>query len=162
MVAWLDDTPFPSRFDDPKELDDFLSRPSRTLAADLAAIDGDIIVLGVAGKMGLTLARLARNAASDKSVIGVARFTEAGLREKLKAYGVETIACDLLNPDQVAALPRCPNVLFLSGRKFGSTDRPDLTWATNTIVPHHVASHFRSSRIVAFSTGNVYPLVKLE
>jgi hypothetical protein len=88
MVTWLDDTPFPSRFDDPDELDDFLSRPSRTLAADLAAIDGDIIVLGVGGKMGPTLARLARNAAPDKGVIGVARFTEAGLREKLKACGV--------------------------------------------------------------------------
>ena len=111
MVAWLDDTPFPSRFDDPKELDDFLSRPSRTLAAELAAINGDIIVLGVAGKMGPTLARLARNAAPDKSVIGVARFTEAGLREKLKACGVETIACDLSDPSAAATLP-----LFVSTR----------------------------------------------
>ena len=84
MVAWLDDEPFPSRFDDPDELDDFLSRPSQALAADLAAIDGDIIVLGVGGKMGPTLARLARNAAPDKRVIGVARFSEAGLRERLE------------------------------------------------------------------------------
>src|SRR5215469_8407846 len=104
-VGWLDDEPFPSRFADLDQLDDFLSRPSRALAADLAAIDGDIIVLGVGGKMGPTLARLARNAAPDKRIVGVARFTEAGLREKLKACGVETIACDLSDPSAAATLP---------------------------------------------------------
>ena len=159
MVAWLDDTPFPSRFDDPKELDDFLSRPSRTLAADLAAIDGDIIVLGVGGKMGPTLARLARNAAPDKSVIGVARFTEAGLREKLKAYGVETIACDLSDPSAAATLPLVRNVIFMAGRKFGAQTDPALTWAMNVHVPAIVADLFRGSRIVVFSTGCVYPFV---
>jgi hypothetical protein len=126
MVTWLDDTPFPSRFDDPDELNDFLSRPSRTLAADLAAIDGDIIVLGVGGKMGPTLARLARNAAPDKGVIGVARFTEAGLREELKARGVETIACDLSDPAAAAALPLVRNVIFMAGRKFGAQTDPAL------------------------------------
>ena len=80
----------------------------------------------------------------------------------LNRDGIETIACDLLNRNEVAKLPVCANVLFLSGRKFGSTDRPDLTWATNTVIPTHIASHYRSSRIVAFSTGNVYPLVKLD
>ena len=89
MTVWLDDVPLPSRFDGPDELDDFLTRPSKALAADLAAIDGDIMVLGVGGKMGPTLARLARNAAPDKRVIGVARFSEAGLRGKLNAYGVD-------------------------------------------------------------------------
>jgi len=106
MVTWLDDQSFPSRFDDTDELDAFLSRPSRALAADLAAIDGDIIVFGVGGKIGPTLARLARNAAPDKRVIGVARFSEGGLRKKLEACGVETIACDLLDHAAVAALPR--------------------------------------------------------
>src|SRR5215470_9826607 len=101
MITWLDDAPLPSRFDNADELDDFLSRPSRALAADLAAVDGDIIVLGVAGKMGPTLARLARNAAPDKRVIGVARFSEVGVRERLEACGVETIACDLLNRSAV-------------------------------------------------------------
>ena len=159
MIAWLDDAPLPSRFDNADELDDFLSRPSRALAADLAAVDGDIIVLGVAGKMGPTLARLARNAAPDKRVIGVARFSEGGLRERLAAYGVETIACDLLNRSAVAALPRIRNVIFMAGRKFGAQADPALTWAMNVNAPAIVAESFCSSRIVGFSTGCVYPFV---
>src|ERR1700747_380266 len=124
MVAWLDDEPLPSRFADADELDDFLSRPSQALAADLAALDGDIIVLGVAGKMGPTLARLARNAAPDKRVIGVARFSEGGLRENLEAAGVETIACDLLDRAAVQKLPQVRNAIFMAGRKFGSEGNP--------------------------------------
>ena len=80
---WLDAAPLPDRFDGPEELDAFLSRPSRALAADLAAIDGDILVLGVGGKMGPTLARLAKRAAPAKRVIGVARFSEPGVRERI-------------------------------------------------------------------------------
>ena len=159
MITWLDDALLPSRFDNADELDDFLSRPSRALASDLAAVDGDIIVLGVAGKMGPTLARLARNAAPDKRVIGVARFSEGGLRERLAAYGVETIACDLLNRSAVAALPRIRNVIFMAGRKFGAQADPALTWAMNVNVPAIVAEAFCSSRIVGFSTGCVYPFV---
>jgi nucleoside-diphosphate-sugar epimerase len=161
MVTWLDDTPFPSRFDDPDELNDFLSRPSRALAADLAAIDGDIIVLGVGGKMGPTLARLARNAAPDKHVIGVARFTEAGLQQKLKAHGVEAIACDLSDRSTASALPLVRNVIFMAGRKFGAQTDPSLTWAINVHVPAIVAELFRGSRIVVFSTGCVYPFVAI-
>src|SRR5580658_8393622 len=97
MIDWPENAPLPSRFDGPDELDDFLTRPTPALAADLAAIDGDIMVLGVGGKMGPTLARLARNAAPERRVIGVARFSEPGLRETLNARGVETIACDLLD-----------------------------------------------------------------
>ena len=159
MTAWLDDAPFPSRFDGIEEVDAFLTRPDRALAADLAAIDGDILVLGVGGKMGPTLARLARNAAPDKRIIGVARFSEAGLRETLKAHGVETIACDLLGHEAVARLPQVRNVIFMAGHKFGAQDNPALTWAMNVHVPALVAEHFRSSRIVAFSTGCVYPFV---
>jgi nucleoside-diphosphate-sugar epimerase len=162
MTVWLDDAPLPSRFDGPEELDDFLTRPSRALAADLAALDGDIIVLGVGGKMGPTLARLARNAAPDKRVIGVARFSEAGLREALAARGIETIACDLLDRAAVAKLPRPPNVIFMAGRKFGAQDNPALTWAMNVHVPALVAEHFFASRIVAFSTGCVYPFVAVD
>lgn len=159
LTAWLDDAPLPPRFGGPQELDDFLTRPSRALAADLAAIDGDIIVLGVGGKMGPTLARLARNAAPEKRVIGVARFSEPGLRDELKKCGVETIACDLLNRAAVAKLPAIRNVIFMAGRKFGAQDNPALTWAMNVHVPALVAEHFRGSRIVAFSTGCVYPFV---
>lgn len=159
MVAWLDDEPLPSRFADADELDDFLSRPSQALAADLAALDGDIIVLGVGGKMGPTLARLARNAAPKKRVVGVARFSEAGLQERLTSCGVETIACDLLDRAAVAALPQIRNVIFMAGRKFGAQTDPTLTWAMNVQVPAIVAEAFRSSRIVVFSTGCVYPFV---
>jgi hypothetical protein len=162
MTAWLDDAPLPSRFDGPDELDAFLTRPSRALAADLAALDGDIIVLGVGGKMGPTLAQLARNAAPDKRVIGVARFSEAGLREALNGRGVETIACDLLDRGAVKKLPQIRNVIFMAGRKFGAEHNPALTWAMNVHVPAIVAEHFRASRIVAFSTGCVYPFVPVD
>ncbi len=162
MTAWLDDAPLPQRFDGPEQLDEFLTRPSRALAADLAALDGDIIVLGVGGKMGPTLARLARNAAPDKRVIGVARFSETGLRDALEAHGVETIACDLLDRAAVQKLPRLRNVIFMAGRKFGAQDNPALTWAMNVHVPALVAEHFCASRIVAFSTGCVYPFVAVD
>jgi nucleoside-diphosphate-sugar epimerase len=162
MSAWLDDAPVPSRFEGPGELDEFLTRPSRGLAADLAAIDGDIMVLGVGGKMGPTLARLARKAAPEKRVVGVARFSEAGLCNALNAHGVEAIACDLLDRAAVRKLPQIRNVVFMAGRKFGAQDNPALTWAMNVHVPAIVAEHFRSSRIVAFSTGCVYPFVPIE
>jgi nucleoside-diphosphate-sugar epimerase len=161
MTAWLDDAPLPSGFAGPDELDAFLTRPGRALADDLAAIDGDILVLGVGGKMGPTLARLARDAAPDKQVIGVARFSEPGLREMLDAHGVETIACDLLDRAAVQKLPQVRNVVFMAGRKFGAQDNPALTWAMNVHVPAIVAEHFRASRIVAFSTGGVYPFVAI-
>src|SRR5215467_3532536 len=159
MIAWLDDEAPPTHFDDAEALDDFLSRPSRSLATDLAAIDGDIIVLGVGGKMGPTLARLARNAAPGKRVVGVARFSEPGLRESLETCGVETIACDLLDLAAVAALPKIRNVVFMAGRKFGAQTDPALTWAMNVNVPSIVGEFFCRSRIVAFSTGCVYPFI---
>lgn len=149
----------PERFDNTEELEDFLSQPSQALIDDLAAVDGDILILGVAGKMGPTLARLARNAAPQKRVIGVARFSEPALREKLERWGIETITADLLDPGQVQALPKAKNVIFMAGRKFGSSGNQALTWAMNVHVPAIVASIFAKSRIVAFSTGNIYPLV---
>ncbi|MGQ9369252.1 NAD-dependent epimerase/dehydratase family protein [Azospirillum sp. ST 5-10] len=158
-TAWLDDAPLPDRFDGPEEVEAFMTRPTRALAADLAAVDGDVMVLGVGGKMGPTLARLARNAAPDKRVIGVARFSEPGLREGLERHGVETVACDLFDRAAVAALPKVRNVIFMAGRKFGAEGNQGLTWAMNVHVPALVAETFRESRIVAFSTGCVYPFV---
>lgn len=149
----------PARFDDAEALDEFLSQPGDELIADLARVEGDIILLGVGGKMGPTLARLARNAAPEKRVIGVARFSEKGLREKLESHGIETIAADLLDVKQVEALPKARNVLFMAGRKFGSSGNQPLTWAMNVHCPSIVASSFAGSRIIAFSTGNIYPLV---
>jgi len=148
----------PRRFANVDELEDELSRPSQALADDLAAVEGDLLVLGVAGKMGPTLARMARRAAPGKRVLGVARFSDAAVRRKLEAWGVETLAVDLLDRRALEALPRWPNVVFAAGHKFGASGNQPLTWAMNTHLAALVAETFRASRIVAFSTGNVYPL----
>ncbi|MDB5818411.1 MAG: epimerase [Rhizobacter sp.] len=152
------DSGLPSRFDSVEALDEFLSRPSPELVADLARLDGDIMILGVAGKMGPTLARLARNAAPTKRVVGVARFSDPQVRGRLEFWGIETIACDLLDRSALEALPKLANIVFAAGHKFGAKDNQALTWAMNTHVPALVAEAFRDSRIVAFSTGNIYPL----
>ncbi|WP_046866862.1 NAD-dependent epimerase/dehydratase family protein [Microvirga massiliensis] len=159
MTVWLNEAPLPARLDRSEEVDAFMATPTSALVADLAAIDGDIMVLGVGGKMGPTLARLARNAASDKRVIGVARFSEPGLRQELEANGVEAVPCDLTDRAAVEALPRAKNVIFMAGRKFGAQGNQALTWAMNVHVPGIVAETFRDSRIVAFSTACVYPFV---
>jgi hypothetical protein len=137
---------FPDAFADEAELEDFMARPSPALIDDMARLDGDIMVLGVGGKMGPTLARLAKRAAPGKRVVGVARFSDVELRRRLEAWQVETIACDLLERDAVAALPRLENILFMAGRKFGSTGAEALTWAMNAHVPAIVAEAFRQSR----------------
>jgi nucleoside-diphosphate-sugar epimerase len=153
----LDPSALPRRVDDVDSLEELLSRPSPALVDDLAAIEGDILVLGAGGKMGPSLVRLARRAAPQKRVVAVARFSEPGLREALDRQGVEIIACDLLDRDAVARLPRLANVVFMAGRKFGAEGDLPLTWAMNVHVPAIVADGFPRSRIVAFSTGCVYP-----
>jgi nucleoside-diphosphate-sugar epimerase len=149
----------PERFADVQELEEVMSRPSTALVADLERAPGDIMVLGVGGKMGPTLARMAKRAAPKRRVIGVARFSQPGLREQLQAHGVECIAADLLSRDALARLPDTPNIVFMAGRKFGSTGSEWLTWAMNAHVPALVAERFARSRIVAFSTACVYPFV---
>lgn len=151
--------PWPQRFGDTDALDEYLSVPSDGLIHDLNDVDGDIIILGAAGKMGPTLARLARNAAPDKRIVGVARFSDPAVREKMESWGVETIKADLLDDDQVRSLPKFKNVIFMAGMKFGASGNQPLTWAMNVHCPAIVASAYRESRIVAFSTGNIYPLV---
>jgi nucleoside-diphosphate-sugar epimerase len=125
-------------------------------------VHGDLVVLGVAGKMGPTLARMARRAIDAAGVsgrvIGVSRFSSPGQQHALEQLGIETIRCDLLDEDAVARLPDAPNVIFMAGRKFGSTGAESLTWAMNVHVPALVCRRYRTSRIVAFSTGNVYGL----
>jgi nucleoside-diphosphate-sugar epimerase len=146
----------PARFADVNELEEVMTRPRQALRADLAGID-EVLVLGVGGKMGPTLARMARRA--GKHVIGVARFTEKGLREQLQAQGIECIACDLLDRASLERLPKTKHVVFMAGHKFGAAGNPSLTWAMNVGVPFMVAEAFRDSRIVAFSTACVYPYV---
>ncbi|HJQ56920.1 MAG TPA: NAD-dependent epimerase/dehydratase family protein [Vineibacter sp.] len=152
----------PARFESVEAVEDFMTEPTPALIQDLSAAPGDILVLGVGGKMGPTLARLARRADPKRRVIGVARFTEPGLLEQLRAHGVETIACDLLDRAAIARLPRAPNVVFMAGRKFGASGNEPLTWAMNVMVPGWVAETFAASRIVAFSTGCVYPFVDVN
>lgn len=149
----------PARITDLAALEELMSRPSPELVRALEQAAGDIMVLGVGGKMGPTLARMARRAAPHRRVIGVARFSEPGLRERLQADGVECIAADLLSREALAALPEAPNIVFMAGRKFGSTGSEWLTWAMNAHVPALVAERFARSRIVAFSTACVYPFV---
>ena len=151
----------PRRFASVDELETFLAVPSPALVAEMKEIEGDLVILGVAGKMGPTLARLAKNATPSRRVIGVARFSEPEVKERLESWGVETIACDLLDRDAISALPDAPNLIFAAGHKFGASGNTPLTWAMNTWVPSVVAERYRSSRIVAFSTGNVYPLTKV-
>jgi len=139
------------------ELEELLSRPNDADRAALAALDGDLLILGVGGKMGPTLALRARRAApSGKRIIAAARFSEPGLREQLEHSGIECIKADLLDPAQLAALPDAANVLCMFGRKFGSTGDPTLTWAMNVYLPGLVCERYKSSKIVAFSSGNVY------
>jgi nucleoside-diphosphate-sugar epimerase len=152
----------PNTFENVEDLEDYMTSPDDALIAEMTDLDGSIIVLGVGGKMGPTLARMAKRAAPDKRVIGVARFSEPGLEEKLQSWDIETIKCDLLDREAVEALPKCANVIFMAGRKFGSTGSPNLTWAMNVHVPAIVAEAFRDSRIVSFSTGNVYPMVDVN
>jgi nucleoside-diphosphate-sugar epimerase len=152
----------PDRIRDVAQLDDLLSEPSREAIEALRRNPGDVIVLGAGGKMGPTLARMARRAMDAAGqrfrVIAVARFSSSDLRSVLESQGVETIQCDLLREEQVESLPDAPNVIFMAGRKFGSTGDEPLTWAMNTHLPAIVCRRFRRSRIVAFSTGNVYGL----
>ncbi|MBS0223791.1 MAG: NAD-dependent epimerase/dehydratase family protein [Proteobacteria bacterium] len=152
----------PTRFDTIETLEDFMTLPSAALTQDLATIPGDIMVLGVGGKMGPTLARLAKRAAPAKRVMGVARFSEAGVREALEKAGVEPISADLLDRSALERLPKADNIVFMAGRKFGATGDVPLTWAMNVQVPAMVAEVFKASRIVAFSTGCVYPFVPVD
>jgi nucleoside-diphosphate-sugar epimerase len=143
-------------------LDDLLCRPSQALIDDLGKVDGDILILGVAGKMGPTLAGLAKAAAPERRVIGVARFSEPGIKAWLEARGIEALNCDLLDEAAIRALPKLPNVIFMAGRKFGAEGDLSLTWAMNAYVPAMIAQAFSGSRIVAFSTGCVYPFVPVD
>jgi nucleoside-diphosphate-sugar epimerase len=144
------------------KLDTMLSLPSEADTAFMRQLDGDILILGAAGKMGPSLAKLAKKAAEAaggrRRIIAASRFASEDKRLQLESDGIVAVRCDLLNLSDVASLPYCENVLFLAGRKFGSSGRPDVTWAINTVAPALSAQHFRDSRIVVFSTGNIYGL----
>jgi nucleoside-diphosphate-sugar epimerase len=146
-----------------EELEDILSDPTEAVIHAMGALRGDLVVLGIGGKMGPTLARMAKRASDlagvTRRVIGVSRFSaSSGLVERLHSWGIETHRCDLLDAKSYAQLPDASNVVFMAGMKFGSTGQESLTWAMNTFVPGLVSERYRNSRIAIFSTGNVYGL----
>jgi nucleoside-diphosphate-sugar epimerase len=159
-------TPLPTGFEGVAALETFMSEPTPGLVADLARIDGDIMVLGVGGKMGPTLARMAKRAAPERRVIGVARFSDPALPAALEGHGVECIACDLLEREALQRLPNVAdgvrNLVFMAGHKFGAAGNASLTWMMNVGVPMMVAETFRDMRIVSFSTACVYPFVPVD
>ena len=143
------------------ELEELLSRPTERDKAVVNSLEGPILILGAGGKMGPTLAMRAKRAGA-RHVIAVARYSSGKVRKHLEQAGVETIASDLLVPDALYRLPDAPHIIFMAAMKFGTTGAEHTTWAMNTYVPGRVAERYRSSHIVAFSTGNVYPLMPLS
>jgi nucleoside-diphosphate-sugar epimerase len=147
------------------ELEERLSRPVEADIEAMARLDGDLVVLGAGGKMGPSLARLARRASDEagveRRVISVSRFLTPGVADVLAADGIEVLSLDLLDPEALNELPDVPNVVFMVGQKFGTAQDPATTWALNACLPALVANRFPASRLVVFSTGNVYPLVSV-
>jgi hypothetical protein len=157
---------FPDKIENEVQLDEMLSRPSPEAIEMFSRLDGDIIFLGVAGKIGISLAHMAKRSCDEagikKRIIGVSNFENNEQQKKIRKLGIETIHGDLLDTKFTATLPSVKNVFYLAGMKFGSIDNLALTWAVNTYLPAIVADHFKQSRIVAFSTGCVYPLVPVS
>ena len=149
-----------------ERLEELLSEPTEEVVATMGRLEGDVMVLGAGGKMGPTLARMARRASdaagASRRVIGVSRFSTPRLSDRLEKQGIETIGCELLERSQLGELPEVPNVLYLAAMKFGSTGREAMTWAMNVYLPGMVCEKFRRSRIVAFSTGNVYGMAPVR
>ena len=157
---------FPEAIENEQQLEELLSRPTDEIVDLFKSLEGDLLFLGIAGKIGPSIARMAKRACDEagisKRIIGVSRFSNAQEQKKIESYGIETIAGDLLEPDFINALPKVKNVIFLAGMKFGAEGNLPLIWAINTYVPALVAEHFKDSVIVVFSTGCVYPLVSVE
>lgn len=145
------------------ELVELLSRPSPAVIDMMKSLDGDIMLLGISGKigpeLGLMAVRAIKEAGSNSKVFGVSRFSEKGAMDRFADMNIELIKCDLMEPDDINALPRVKNIIYLAGRKFGTHGSEEQTWVANAVVPASIARHFRDSRIVAFSTGAVYPMV---
>lgn len=148
-----------------EELEERLSRPTPEIVEALRASPGDVVVLGAGGKMGPSLTAMVRRAADalgdGRRVVAVSRWGNAADAARLEAMGVRLVRADLLTGEAWATLPDAANVIFMVGQKFGTTAAPSLTWMTNTVLPARAAERYREARIVAFSTGNVYPLSRV-
>ena len=156
----------PDRIESSDQLDDLLSAPTPGVVETLRQLAGDLVILGVGGKMGPTLARMAARAmqaAGNKGrIIGVARFSNRELPTWLEKHGIQPITADLLDPKQIEKLPDAANVIAMTALKFGSSGRPGDTWAVNCWLPANICQRYAGSRIAAFSTGNVYPLTPIS
>src|SRR5437870_9561279 len=156
----------PSKIQSVEQLEDLLSEPTAGAVAAMGRLKGDLMLLGVGGKMGPTLARMARKASElagvSRRIIGVSRFASGTQEESLQRHGIDTIGCDLLDEAAIQKLPEAPNIIYLAGMKFGSTGQESLTWAMNAYLPSLVCKKFEHSSIVAFSTGNVYGLAPVS
>ncbi len=157
---------WPERISTEEELDELLTRPSPVLIDAVRGLSSPLLVLGAGGKMGPTLAVMAKRAAlagdGDLEVIAVSRFSDTGVRDWLQSQGVQTLSCDLLDRQAIARLPQTTNIIYMVGAKFGTTRQPAYTWAVNTLIPAYVAESYCNARIVALSSGNVYPLVPVD
>jgi nucleoside-diphosphate-sugar epimerase len=148
------------------ELEEVLSRPTPETVREMACLQGNLLLLGVGGKMGPTLARMARRALDEAriphAVIGIARFSDPKSRASLEKAGVRTVPCDLLDREQLLRLPDAAAVIFMAGQKFGTSGAESATWATNAWLPGLIAERYRGVPLMAFSTGNVYPFTPVS
>ncbi len=151
---------FPSSIPSVAVLEEMLSRPTDPVVEFASRLKGDVLVLGAAGKIGPSLctmlARASRQAGVRRTIYAASRFSNPLVKSQLEHEGIQTIACDLLSPPDLLALPETPHILFLAGMKFGATGNEPLTWAMNSLLPAQVCQRFPRSRITAFSTGTVY------
>jgi len=154
------------RIENETQLDAMLAKPSPDLVRFMGNLQGDLVILGIAGKMGVSLGELAvaaiAEAGTSQTVYGVARFSDPSSRERLETAGVKTISCDLMDPNAISRLPLARNVIFMAGRKFGTGGDEPLTWAINVVAAANAWHHYRDSNMVAFSTGCVYPLASVD
>ncbi|MFK5977507.1 MAG: NAD(P)-dependent oxidoreductase [Rhizobiaceae bacterium] len=159
MTQKISHSKLPKIIADLESLEELLSRPTPALEEELSSLDGDIMVLGVGGKIGPSLARMAKRACPQKTVYAVSRFSNSKLQQQLESYGLKTIKADLLDHEAIKKLPDAANVIFLAGQKFGSSGAQSRTWAMNSFMPGLVAQRYQNSRVIVFSTGCVYPFV---
>ncbi len=157
---------YPEYFKNENELEEALSMPTLDVIELVKNLKGDIIFLGVAGKMGVSMARMTKKACDiagiNKRIIGVSRFSSEEQRQFLEESGIETFKGDLMDIEFIGSLPEVENVYYLAGMKFGTDGNESLTWAMNSYLPGLVADKFKNSKIVAFSTGCVYPFVSYK
>ena len=156
----------PERITDEQQLDELLVQPSEELIEFSASLSGPVVVLGAGGKMGPTLAARLQAAinqsGADATVVAVSRFSDPAARSWLTVRGVQTIAADLMEPEIYTELPDADQVIYLIGTKFGTRQNPSHTWAINTLAPANAMRRYRSAKMVALSTGNVYAFSSVD